>query len=57
MDYTHLTEEERYQIYDLKREGYNQAQIAAQIGRSASTLSRELHRNAGDRGWRPRGGS
>lgn len=54
MDYTHLTEEERYHIYDLKREGFNQVQIAIEIGRSASTISRELRRNAGERGWRPR---
>lgn len=54
MDYTHLTAEERYQIDDLRREGYSQKDIAAAIGRSESTLSRELRRNKGDRGWRPR---
>lgn len=54
MDYKHLTEEERYQIDDLKREGFNQKQIAKKIGRSPSTLSRELRRNKGERGWRPR---
>jgi IS30 family transposase len=54
MYYTHLTEEERYQIYDLKREGFNQAQIAVSVGRSASTISRELGRNAGERGRKPR---
>lgn len=50
----HLTEEERYQIDDLQREGFNQAEIAVKIGRSPSTLSRELRRNRGERGWRPR---
>ncbi len=54
MDYKHLTEEERYQIDDLRREGFNQAEIAKRIGRSPSTLSRELRRNEGERGWRPR---
>ena len=54
MDYTHLTEEERYQIDDMRREGFNQGAIAAALNRSPSTLSRELRRNEGDRGWRPR---
>jgi IS30 family transposase len=54
MEYNHLTEEERYQIDDLRREGFNQKQIAKKIRRSSSTLSRELHRNEGERGWRPR---
>ena len=49
-----MTEEERYQIDDLRREGFNQAEIAKRIGRSPSTLSRELRRNEGERGWRPR---
>lgn len=54
MGYKHLTEEERYQIDDLRREGFKQNQIAKELGRSPSTLSRELSRNKGDRGWRPR---
>jgi len=54
MDYKHLTEEERYQIDDLQREGFNQEEIAKKLGRSPSTLSRELRRNRGERGWRPR---
>lgn len=54
MSYTHLTAEERYQIEDLRREGYSQKKIAIAIGRSESTLSREIRRNRGDRGWRPR---
>jgi IS30 family transposase len=54
MDYKHLTEEERYQIDDMKRENFSQAAIARVLNRSPSTLSRELHRNKGDRGWRPR---
>jgi transposase, IS30 family len=54
MEYNHLTEEERYQIDDLKREGLSQNKIAKRIGRSPATLSRELNRNRGERGWRPR---
>ena len=54
MNYKHLTEEERYQIDDLKREGLSQNKIAKKLGRSRSTLSRELRRNKGERGWRPR---
>ena len=54
MGYKHLTEEERYHIDDLRREGFNQAKIALQLGRSPSTLSRELRRNHGKHRWRPR---
>jgi transposase, IS30 family len=54
MKYTHLTELERYQIDELLREGFSQAAIAKVLNRSASTLSRELRRNKGGRGWRPR---
>lgn len=35
--YTHLTREERYQIFALKRAGHSQATMAAIIGRSPST--------------------
>lgn len=54
MGYTHLATDERYHIDELLREGFSQANIAKEIGRSASTLSRELRRNKGARGWRPR---
>ena len=54
MDYKHLTEEERYQIDDMKREDFSQAAIAKALKRSPSTISREMNRNKGDRGWRPR---
>lgn len=54
MDYMHLTEEERYQIDELQRQGHSQAAIAKQLGRSPSTLSRELRRNKGKVGYRPR---
>jgi IS30 family transposase len=54
MKYTHLTVDERYQIEEYKREGYSQRKIASALGRSVSTLSRELSRNLGSRGYRPR---
>ena len=54
MEYKHLTAEERYQINDLLREGFKQNKIAQLLNRSESTLSRELRRNKGERGWRPR---
>jgi transposase, IS30 family len=54
MSYKHLTEEERYQIDDLRREGFKQNFIAKILKRSPSTISRELSRNEGARGWRPR---
>lgn len=51
--YTHLTPEERYQIRALMKAGHSQVQIAAHLGRSPSTVSRELARNRGGRGYRP----
>jgi IS30 family transposase len=54
MDYKHLTAEERYQIDDMRREGFNQGAIAIVLKRSPSTLSRELRRNEGAYGWKPR---
>lgn len=54
MNYTHLTREERYQIYALKKAGHTQSEIATVLERSASTISRELTRNCGRRGYRPK---
>lgn len=53
MNYTHLTQEERYQIYALKKAGHKQNEIAILLERSPSTISRELDRNCGQRGYRP----
>ena len=50
MAYTQLTESERYHIDEMLREGFLQSEIAANLGRSALTLSRELRRNIGKRG-------
>ena len=51
--YTQLTQEERYQIYILKKAEYSQTQIAELLERNKSTISRELKRNRGRRGYRP----
>jgi IS30 family transposase len=53
MSYTQLTQEERYQIYALKKAGHIQAEIAELLNRDKSTISRELRRNCGLKGCRP----
>lgn len=53
MNYTHLTQEERYQISILDKAGHSQKEIAYLLNRSESTVSRELSRNRGMRGYRP----
>jgi IS30 family transposase len=47
---THLRLEERERLAALKAEGLSLRAIAAKLGRAASTLSRELRRNALPRG-------
>jgi len=54
MNYTHLTQEERYQIYALKKAGLKQNEIANVLERSPSAISRELSRNRGGRSYRPK---
>ena len=54
MNYTHLTEAERYQIKDCLQAGMTQKQIALAMNRSPATISRELRRNCGARGYRPK---
>ncbi len=53
MHYKQLTENERYQIYVMKKAGHSQEAIAVLLGRSPSTISRELRRNKGLKGYRP----
>jgi IS30 family transposase len=53
-NYHQLTLEQRYQIYAFKKAGFNQTEIATQLGVSKSTISRELSRNKGQRGYRPK---
>ena len=54
MSYTQLTQEQRYQIYALKKMGHNQTKIAECLGVHKSTINRELKRNRGKRGYRPK---
>ena len=54
MNYKQLTQEERYQIYALIKANLNQKEIAKVLGRSESSISRELKRNKGLRGYRPK---
>ena len=52
--YTQLTQEQRYQIYALLKMGHLQIEIAGVIGVHKSTISRELRRNRGLKGYRPK---
>lgn len=51
--YTHLTQEERYQIYAHKKAGFSNQYIADELCRHVSTIKREVRRNKGQRGYRP----
>ena len=51
MNYTHLTQEERYQISTLLREGFSKRYIAWRLRRSPSTISREVTRNRARNGY------
>ena len=52
MNYRQLARDQRYQINVLKKAGHNQTYIAAMIGCHKSTISRELRRNRGQKGYR-----
>jgi IS30 family transposase len=52
--YTQLTQAQRYQIYALLKAGHNQTEIAHFIRVHKSTVSRELGRNRGLKGYRPK---
>jgi len=52
--YRQLTEEDRIDIYALRQAGNSQAHIAQALGVHPSTISRELARNRGQRGYRPK---
>ncbi len=54
MTYTQLAQEQRYQIYGLKRMTDSQTEIAKCLGVHRSTISRELKRNQGKKGYRPK---
>ena len=52
MTYTHLTQDERYQITILGKANHDQSTIARLLNRHKSTIGRELHRNRGLRAYR-----
>jgi len=50
--YKQLTHAERYMIYTCRKNGISRSAIARMMNRPTSTISRELHRNSGGRGYR-----
>jgi len=52
--YTQLTYSQRYHIYTFMKAGLCQTEIAKTIGVHKSTISREIKRNRGKRGYRPK---
>lgn len=51
---SHLTFEERRILYRLKKKGKTKTEIADMMGRHRSTIGREVCRNTGQRGYRPK---
>lgn len=54
MSYTQLTQEQRYQIAALLQMEHSKSEIARVLNVHRSTISRELNRNRGQRGYRPK---
>jgi IS30 family transposase len=52
--YSQLTLEQRYIIYSMLKIGLTQLKISEEIGVHKSTIGRELKRNLGGRGYRPK---
>ncbi len=52
--YKHLTSEQRYQISSLLKTPISKSEIARILSVSKSTICRELRRNKGKRGYRPK---
>ena len=52
MSYCHVNLAERHYIQVSRKENMSQSKIAQALGRSQSTISRELKRNSGQRGYR-----
>jgi IS30 family transposase len=51
--YTQLTRGKRYQIRTLLKAGFSQSEMAFFLKVHKSTISREIRRNKGDKGYRP----
>jgi transposase, IS30 family len=54
MPYKRVTEEERRFIYRWRQEGFKLREIGRRLGRAASSVVREIRRNTGGRGYRPK---
>ena len=54
MNHPRVTQEERMHIYRWRQEGRTQGEIARRLNRSPGTISRELFRNRGLKGYRPK---
>lgn len=54
MSYTHLTEDERYHIYEAIVQKKSIRLIAKELSRDPSSISREINRNKGLKGYRPK---
>ena len=46
MNYKHLSQKERDEIYDLYQQGYCKSEIARELGRNRSNIGREIKRNS-----------
>lgn len=53
-NYSQLTIDKRYQIHAFKLAGFTQGEIALELGVHRSTICRELKRNSGLRGYKPK---
>jgi transposase, IS30 family len=54
MAYKRVTEEERRLVYRWRRAGCGVRETARRLGRAASSISREMGRNRGQKGYRPK---
>src|SRR6266496_631452 len=52
--YQQLTQEQRYQIHAFLKAGFSPSHIARELAVDRSTIWRELNRNHGQRGYRPK---
>ncbi|MCA6392816.1 MAG: IS30 family transposase [Cytophagales bacterium] len=52
--YQHFTQEERYEIYEKLTEKVPKSVIASWLGKHPSSIYREIHRNRGLKGYRPK---